>query len=394
MNLNLTAPPNQTSYGLVTTSLLAGLRSQGVDVALFPIGEANPEPRHADVVGKAIAKSRRYDASAPSLRIWHQWELAHHAGWGPRAGYSFWEVDRLTDDEVHQFNQLDIAFVPSEWAYVVARESGVKVNMEVLTPGVDTDVFSVDVKPAVIPKTGPETTVFLNVGKWEVRKGHDFLLAAFNAAFSPADDVMLVTLNFNQLQFPGYNGPAESARWNEIYDQSPMGQAGKIVHVKGRVQTQQDVAMVMAAADCGFFPSRAEGWNMPLAEMLAMGKAAIATDYSAHIQFAERAGARMIETDGLEEAYDGFFFRGFGQWAKLGERALEQAVLHLRAVHATKQEYGSLSSNKDGISLFKEHLTWTNAARVVCSTLHLRTPSAVGGPGIGIRTSAISSGNP
>lgn len=365
MNLNLTAPPNQTSYGLVSTSLLAALASQGVDVSLFPIGEPNPEPRHAEVVQKAIVRSKRYDDRANSLRIWHQWELAHHVGKGKRAGYSFWEVDRLTDDEVYQFNSLDKMFVPSKWAFDVARASGVNVEMEVLTPGVDTEIFDTSVKPIALPRRGPNTTVFLNVGKWETRKAHDFVLGAFNAAFTPNDDVLLVTLCFNPLQFPGYNGPAESARWNELYDQSDMGKAGKIVHVKGRVQTQQDVATVMASADCGFFPSRAEGWNMPLAEMLAMGKWAIATDYSAHTEFAKKAGSLLIETDGMEEAYDGFFFRGFGQWAKLGSRSMEQAVYHLRSVHNTKQECGTLKLNQDGVDVFQNHLTWAHAARIV-----------------------------
>jgi hypothetical protein len=34
--------------------------------------------------------------------------------------------------------------------------------------------------------------VFLNVGKWEYRKGHDVLLEAFNKAFEPTDNVRLV----------------------------------------------------------------------------------------------------------------------------------------------------------------------------------------------------------
>ncbi len=362
--MNLTAPPNQTSYGLVTTHLLDALVKQGEKVSLFPIGEPNPEPRHAQVVQDAIARSKRYDADAPSLRIWHQWDLAHHVGKGPRTGYSFWEVDRLTPDEAHQFISLDHVFVPSGWAQKVAFDAGVRRPMSILRPGVDTEVFHPKVKKAAIPRVGPETTVFLNVGKWEIRKGADFILEAFNAAFTAADDVLLVTLNFNPLQFPGYSGPAESARWNQLYDDSPLGQAGKIVHVRGRVETQADVASVMAAADCGFFPSRAEGWNMPLAEMLAMGKPCITTNYSAHTEFAERGGARLIEPDGLEEAFDGFFFRGGAQWAKLGAGALEQSVAHLRAVHAAKRS-GALQFNEEGYHLFQDKFTWEEAAKTV-----------------------------
>ena len=133
----------------------------------------------------------------------------------------------------------------------------------------------------------PGATVFLNVGKWEVRKGHDILAEAFGKAFARKDDVRLVLLTHN----PFYSAE-ESRQWTDAYRNSPLGE--KIQVLEDRLPSQRDVAQVMARADCGVFPFRAEGWNLDLAEMMAMGKNVIATDYSAPTEYLTPANARML----------------------------------------------------------------------------------------------------
>src|SRR5262249_50080749 len=157
-----------------------------------------------------------------------------------------------------------------------------------------------------------------NVGKWDYRKGHDFALHTFNAAFAPHDDVLLVMNCFNPFVFEqiGFDGPKQSRDWERQYLDSPLGRAGRIFVLKDRLAHQGALAAVMASADCGFFPARAEGWNLDLAEMLAMGKHAVATDYSGHTEYARAAGARLIAIDALQTADDGFVIRGDrGEWA-------------------------------------------------------------------------------
>jgi glycosyltransferase involved in cell wall biosynthesis len=119
----------------------------------------------------------------------------------------------------------------------------------------------------------------------------------------------------------------------------------------------------MAQADCGLFPSKAEGWNLPLAEMLAAGKHCIATDYSAHTEFATEENCRLIKIDRLEPAFDGRWFFGQGNWAHFGDDQLDQLIFHMQEVHKAKQE-GRLGVNQAGIESMKV-FSWENTVKEI-----------------------------
>jgi glycosyltransferase involved in cell wall biosynthesis len=369
MALNYLAAPNSLGYGTVARQLLAALDAAGAEPALFPLAPVEPGLPEQAVIDRAVARAARFDHKAPCLRVWHQFEMAHRVGSGRFGGYSFFELDRLTEREVHHLNGLDVAFAPSKWAERVMRDSGVTTAVSLARPGVDTSVFHPGVKPHPVKKPTPNTTVFLNVGKWSVLKGHDFLLDVFNAAFTPADDVLLLMVCFHPLQVPGFDGPAESKRWEEMYLASPMGRAGRIRVAPGRLPTQRDVAALMAAADCGVFLARGEGWNLELAEMLAMGKRCVHTDWSAHREFADFGGSWGVGVADAEEAYDPPFIQpGVGCWAHLGHDQKEVAVSHLRKAHEWKRT-GTLPANDAGVRLFGELFTWANCAREMTTVL-------------------------
>ena len=65
----------------------------------------------------------------------------------------------------------------------------------------------------------------------------------------------------------------------------------------------------MAQTDCGIFPSRAEGWNLELLEMLACIKSVITTHYSAHTEFCDDVNSDLVEIKETELAYDGKWFQ-------------------------------------------------------------------------------------
>ena len=75
----------------------------------------------------------------------------------------------------------------------------------------------------------------------------------------------------------------------------------------------------MSKADCGIFPSRAEGWNLDMLEMMALNKSIITTNYSAHTEFCNKDNSFLIDISETEPANDGKWFFGQGNWAKIGE---------------------------------------------------------------------------
>jgi glycosyltransferase involved in cell wall biosynthesis len=124
----------------------------------------------------------------------------------------------------------------------------------------------------------------------------------------------------------------------------------------------------MRQADCGVFLSRSEGWNLPALEMLSCGKQVIITNYSGHTEYCDSSNAHLVNIDTLEDAHDGRWFFGQGQWAALGERQLDQAIEHLRAVHRTRQE-GRLGVNQAGIETAKR-FTWDSCATRILDVVH------------------------
>ena len=125
----------------------------------------------------------------------------------------------------------------------------------------------------------------------------------------------------------------------------------------------------MRQADCGVFPSRAEGWNLEAIEMLACGKELIATDYSAHTEFCTDENSRLIQIEEKETAYDGIWFHGQGSWAAINPLQVEQLVEHMRAVHKKKQETGKIY-NENGVETAKK-FNWKKTADVILENIEI-----------------------
>jgi glycosyltransferase involved in cell wall biosynthesis len=358
MNINLIAPICDVGFGVDGLNIFKALTQLGYKVALWPYGEVKAPEGDVETILRAVKRTGLFDASAPSLRIHWLSEMALQAGRGRRIGLVTFELDKLTAEEKNHLASLDTIVVPSRWAAEVLVHNGLAASTIQVAPfGVDPSIFP---RVGVRPHRDGDPTVFLNCGKWEVRKGHDFLLEAFTAAFGPRDNVRLVMICHNPFshQIP----PGHNRDYAHKYKTSPLGK--KITVLPKRLPTQHDVAEFMGRADCGFFPARGEGWNHGLAQMMAMGKSVIATHYSAHTEYCTPENCRLIEVTRKTKAYDGVFFGGSGgKWAYLGKAQLEQAVEHLRAVHREKQE-GRLQTNQAGIDTFKR-LTWQGTVKAI-----------------------------
>jgi glycosyltransferase involved in cell wall biosynthesis len=353
LNINLLAPINPLGYGVAGQKILEALDDLGHEVSLFPIGPSEYEPALASVYNRTTARAYQFDPEAPSVRIYHQDQMAEHAGFGLRVGFPFFELDRFTLAEEHHLSHLHLLFVASEWARGVALASDIDVeneNVHVVPLGVDRRVFHEALRQQ--PRMDPNTTTFINIGKWEVRKGHDVLLSAFNKAFQPTDNVQLRMINANP--FIGQ----QNAQWSQMYEQSPMGPRIRVE--RQRFRTIAEVATALAGSDCGVWPARAEGWNLEALEMLSTGGHVIATGYSGHTEFLSNDNAKLIEVEDLEDAYDGVWFQGQGKWAAFGAAQEDQLIEHLRSVHRAKQ-CGELPLNEAGI-LTAKRFSWRNTA--------------------------------
>jgi len=351
MELNVSCSLSQTGYGIASLNILKELDGLGWDIAVVPKGKpfANTEAE-AHLITKWMNKGKYFHHDAPHLNIWHQFDLGQTFGRGPKYAFPFFELNKFNDIEKHNLKYPDHIISSSKWAAsVVADQVGSPSSIVPL--GIDSALFS----PASDKGGKGESPYrFLNIGKWEVRKGHDILVDIFNKAFTKKDNVELCLLTNNP--FLNQN---QTNEWISLYKKSGLGDKIKILP---HIDTHNQLAQLIKSCDCAIFPSRAEGWNLEALECMACGLPVIITNYSAHKEFCNSFNSFLVEPNGLEDAYDGIWFHGDGQWASLDDNSVEQFAYLMR--HCYEQR----PTNLEGIETGKK-FTWKNSAEQLAFAL-------------------------
>lgn len=347
-------PVNQLGYGIAGLNFLLELNKHH-KVSFFPIGQVEAHPEVHPILSETHKNATMFNVDAPCLRIWHQHDMSQRVGRGKMFGMPIFELDTFSELEKHHLNTLDTVLVNSDWAAGVI-ESNIGKKASVVPLGVDNSIFT----PQPIEDKKDNTTRFLNMGKWEVRKGHDVLVDIFTKSFAPHDDVELWLCCHN----PFYSAE-ENKEWEDYYLNSPYGYKIKIVP---RLESQEDVAKVMNSVDCGIFPTRGEGWNLEALEMMACGKHVITTNYSGHTQFCNENNSYLINTPRLETAFDGKWFTGQGRWANIGQDEIHSFSLAMRDIYKKKNS-GSDMVNKKGLETAQE-FSWENSTKKLVEVIN------------------------
>lgn len=304
MDINLCGPVNKLSYGIVTTNIVKELYKRKVKVSLFPIGMTEVQSQEdKNIISECIVNGQFYNKNAPCIRIYHQNKLDEFVGKGSHIGFPIFELDTFTPLESHHLNSCDKLFVCSGWAQSILERNGIQPPSSVIPLGVDTSIF--------YPResTPKNKYIFLNIGKFEVRKGHKELIEIFNEWSKDKNDVELWMMSTNH-----FNTTKEDYEWKSL-----MGPNIKVVPFQN---SQEDVARIINMADCGIFPTKAEGWGLPILEMMACGKPVITTYYSGQTEYLRDSENQIINnTQEKELAYDGKWFYNQGSWLRLDEHA-------------------------------------------------------------------------
>lgn len=351
-NLNLNCPINSTGYGITSLNITKELIKEH-NVALFPLGttaEVNSEQDKL-LIQNALQNSSKFDYKAPCLKIWHQHDLASKIGNSHYYAFPFFELDTFTEREKHHLKFPDFLFTASSWGKEILINNGMTQPIYVAPLGVDMDIF----KPPMKIKFENNNYVFFHIGKWEARKGHDFLIKAFESAFTSTDNVELWLLPHNP-----FLSENETSEWLKLVEQCKLKDKIKIFN---KLPTQYHLAEFINHGDCGVFLSRAEGWNNEILESMALNKPIITTNYSAHTEYCTSDNSMLINVDETEPANDNKWFFGHGKWAKLGFEQLEQTVHYMQYVYSN-----NIRKNPNGLETAKKY-SWSNTAEIITNTL-------------------------
>jgi len=332
--LNLIAPINTLGYGVVGLNIFQHAVSH-LNIALFPIGNVDSSnSNNTSLIQTSINIANQFEnfVDAPSLKIWHEFALADRIGHGPTFAFPFFEINKFDQRRINHLSSVDNIIIASKWAEEIIHKHVLSATTHIVPLGVDSSIFTHGPHPVT------DKCIFFNCGKWEKRKGHDVLLHMFQRAFPHEQNVELWMMCSNP-----FLPPKAHQEWTRYYSSDSR------VRVLKRVQTQQDVAQTIASTNCGIFPSRAEGWNLELLEMMSMGKHVIATNYSAHTEFCNNNNCDLIDITDLEQAEDDMFFKvPTGEWASLDGAPIEQGIEYMKDFYQRWQSDPSIS-NEEGI---------------------------------------------
>lgn len=358
MRLNIQAPINKLSYGIMASNIVRELSLLGVEVVLFPIGRVDVPTEIIDpaLVNEMVGRQKHDFSLNPSLRIYHQFDLAQRIGAGPHLGFTTFELDEFKQEEISHIKACDGVMTASTWGKSIVDKYVPNMSPAPAPLGVDRTVFNehINFSPANQLRDSKDKFIVLHVGKLEKRKGILETIRAFNLAFKPGDDVELWLLSSRIFLNQG-----EQAYWHsQIKDVKNNPLARKTKLLWDFLETQKAVADLTIQADCGIFLSRGEGWGLPALEMMACGKDVILTNYSGHTEFATADSTHLIDIDELEVASDGkWFTSGVGRWAKIGERQIIEAAADLRNLYEKK-----IASKGPAAVARSKEFTWERTA--------------------------------
>jgi len=371
--INFFGPVNPTGYGVHSTNFIAAL-SKLVDIRLFLKGNHDYNGKHKETINKLLQVGKEtFNRFDTSICLWHGSDMATFCG-SPRIAYTVFEIDKLRTHEVSHLGSCDRVWVPSKWAQeIVQRDLANRYLTTAVVPeGVDTEMF---------PYTSEERSFsrfrLLNIGKFEVRKGHLQILEWLKKTKHPVDFIghwysmfmakdtihnLIKSFGFKHL---GMNFIDSDELTPQIMcdvfgsDNSPA----KLWMPTDYLRSEGGTKSLINQANAGVFPYSAEGWNLPLMECMASGLPCIATMYSGPTEFLTPDNAMLLMDYNMMPAQDGVFFHGDGQWAAINPNELEQAINDIIEIKSIRQDI------RTDLKTFGEQWTWDNAAQIAVKEL-------------------------
>lgn len=268
---------------------------------------------------------------------------------GKRIAYTVWESTKYPDDWIGPLSRADEIWLPTAWGRDVLAANGIAAErIKVVPEGVDPETFHTGVEPTKA-LDGFKGYRFLNIGRFEDRKGTRKLIECFDRAFSKQDDVVLV------LACDNHHDPDFDI--GRILSEMRLKNPEKLAFIPP-VRTHAMLAQVYRACDAFVSPFRAEGWGLPLIEAMACGLPVIATGYSGPTEFLGESAYRIgysltpIEQDYFDAA-DG----DHGLWADPDE---DHLIALMRELYENREK--AAKRGREGSEHVIRNFSWAKAA--------------------------------
>lgn len=360
---NLYGPINNLGYGIVTRGIANSLLDSGnYDFNLSVIGQVQIEDKQEAQRLIETFRNNPWNRKAPSVAIWHEFDLNKFSS-DKLVAFPIFETTKFQDISINYLKQMDAVFVLSNWAKEVVEENIGNSTPVLVVPGAANMLET----PSVQTMQKNDIFTFCSVGKLEKRKSHVEAIKAYIDVFenieqdtrfichcfNPFDSKFVETVS-RLLSTLGMSVVANSTIQNCII--ATRGNA--IVEIPKTQISKEQVFQLYKYSHVGVFPSKAEGWNLPLMECIKSGTPCIATNYSAHTEYLKEEYnypmELLLEKWAPEVANDGIFFKGDrGDWAAINLDELKEKLLY------SYKNYDKIVKNFDNTKIVNT-FTWSN----------------------------------
>jgi len=268
--------------------------------------------------------------------------------------WAVFEADRVDEKYLTYLSKSDLIWTPSDWAKDVLVNNGIDSSqIDVVPEGVDSSNFHPFLRNSI---ARGNTFRFFMCGKYELRKGYPEILEGFARAFGNRSDVALY-LKSDNFYADIVGGEDKNAELRAVLSQRDLT---NVKLVTGQYSSS-DLSMINSFMDAQVFPSRAEGWGLPLLEGIACGLPTTCNFYSGQTQYLSSVKPllRLLDYE-MMEVTDPDAIGQFAEGAAWAVSSADSVAEALTDLYENKEEWSVKALQAS--DLVRKKFTWESSA--------------------------------
>ncbi len=273
------------------------------------------------------------------------------------AAYVAWEESIYPENWVNEINEnAHFVLTISKFVKDILKKSGVK--LPIFAANIALDDIQLKKTDKVYNLNTNKKVKFLHISTAKKRKGVDVLIKAYFEEFANTDDVVLILKT----------SPGPDNNVNELIEQFKKENSPEVLIINNSNLTEEEMSSLHNTCDLEIYPSRAEGFGLPILEAMYHGKPVIVTNYSGQTDFINSDNAILLDYE-MEYAKDSELGIIGSRWA---EPDVEELMRLMRDAYngightPYAQALSTIASNAQSTA---QYFTWENSAKRVISIL-------------------------
>jgi len=276
---------------------------------------------------------------------------------GHNINWCVFESTRIPDP-IFSIMRLHNLWIPSEWGRKIAVEQGINANqITVVHEGVNANLYH----PYLIPPS--QKFRFLLIGKYEQRKSIDESIEAFAMTYGNNPDVELV------IKSDYFRNQVEK---KQALEYKIASMKVNNIHLVWGLQSETELANLYRSANVFLFPTKAEGWGLPLIEAAATGLPLVTTFHSGQTEFLQDIRSSCVLLDYTLSPIDcpetkEFYPSPDGNHGKWAVTTVEEIARGIKLAYAN---YDSLRTQAiKNSEVIRSKYSWANIAMSALNVL-------------------------